>query len=245
MSSLSQISRRDLGNTRWSLVMQQATSEAGEGSSALAELAQRFWYPIYAYVRRCGHAPETAREITRSFVHHLTDRFSAAEQRPPPGHFRRFLLGELNDFLAGDWRAAAVHADANPMAAPTDLEDRNLRDNAGAVSPEAAYQRSFAMEVLERALNKLKAEARQAGHREMFEALQPYLSREPVAGEYEAIALRLHIRPMALALALKRLRQRLRDLAGRELADTVASPDDLAAEQAALFSILRNPPQRQ
>lgn len=245
MMSVSQASHGSFANTRWSVVMHQATSETGDDLGALAELAQRFWYPVYAYVRRCGHAPNIAQDITRSFVHQLTDRFSAAEKRPPPGHFRRFLLGELNDFLAGDWRAAAVHGDASPLAAPPDLEDRNLRDNAGAVSPEAAYQRSFAMEVLERALNKLKAEARQAGHREMFEALQPYLSREPVAGEYEAIALRLHIRPMALALALKRLRQRLRDLAGRELADTVASPDDLAAEQAALFSILRNPPQRQ
>jgi hypothetical protein len=44
---------------------------------------------------------------------------------------------------------------------------------------------------------------------------------------------------------LKRLRQRLRELAGRELADTVASPDDLAAEQAALLAVLRDPPRRQ
>jgi hypothetical protein len=79
----------------------------------------------------------------------------------------------------------------------------------------------------------------------MFEALQPYLSQEPGPGEYELIAQRLRMRPLALAVALKRLRQRLRELAGRELADTVASPDDLAAEQAALLSVLRNPPKRQ
>jgi hypothetical protein len=79
----------------------------------------------------------------------------------------------------------------------------------------------------------------------MFEALKPYLSQDPVPGEYEAIAQRLRIRPMALTLALKRLRQRLRDLAGRELADTVASPDDLAAEQAALLAVLRGAPKLQ
>lgn len=245
MTSLPQASHNSFANTRWSVVMQQAANESGDDRGALAELAQRFWYPVYAYVRRCGHAPDMAQEITRGFVRHLTDRFGAGDQRPPPGHFRRFLLSELNDFLAGDWRAAIPRQDSEHLAPPADLEDRNLRDNAGAASPEAAYQRSFAMEVLERALHKLKAEARQAGHREMFEVLQPYLSQDPVAGEYELIAQRLRMRPMALAIALKRLRQRLRELAGRELADTVATPDDLAAEQAAMLCVLRNPPQRQ
>ena len=245
MTSLTQASHNSFANTRWSVVMQQAANETDDDRGALAELAQRFWYPVYAYVRRCGHAPDIAQDITRSFVRQLTDRFGAHEQRPAPGHFRRFLLCELNDFLAGDWRASIPRTDTGHLVPPADLEDRNQRDNAGASSPEAAYQRSFAMEVLERALNKLKAEARQAGHREMFDALQPYLSQEPVAGEYELISQRLHMRPMALAIALKRLRQRLRELAGRELADTVASPEDLAAEQAALLCVLRNPPQRQ
>ena len=239
MTSLSQPSCDRFANTRWSIVMQQAGGLAGEGRSALGELAQRFWYPVYAYVRRCGHAPEISGDITRGFVRHLTDKFDAHWQHPPAGHFRRFLLGELNAFLAGDWRTLATGADTGYPAPPSDLEDRNLRDNAGAASPEAAYQRSFALEVLARALQKLRAEAHQAGHREMFEALQPHLSQDPVPGEYEAIAQRLRIRPMALALALKRLRQRLRDLAARELADTVASPDDLAAEQAALLAALR------
>jgi RNA polymerase sigma-70 factor (ECF subfamily) len=245
MTSLSQPSYDRFANTRWSVVMQQASGQAGEGRSALGELAQRFWYPVYAYVRRCGHPPEISREITRGFVRHLTDKFDADWQHPPPGHFRRFLLGELNEFLAGDWRALATNAEAGHPAPPPDLEDRNLRDNAGAASPEAAYQRSFALEVLARALQKLGDEACQAGHREMFEALRPYLSQDPIPGEYEAIAQRLRIRPMALVLALKRLRQRLRDLAGRELADTVASPDDLAAEQAALLAVLRGAPKLQ
>jgi hypothetical protein len=123
---------------------------------------------------------------------------------------------------------------------PADLETRNQRDNAQAASPEQAYQRSFAFEVLARALRRLHSEARQTGHLEMYEALQQYLSRDPVAGEYEAIAKRLHSPPLALVLALKRLRQRFRELAGQELADTVTSPEDLANEQAALHAALRD-----
>jgi hypothetical protein len=41
-----------------------------------------------------------------------------------------------------------------------------------------------------------------------------------------------------LIVALKRLRQRFRELVGQELADTVTSTEDLASEQAALHAVL-------
>jgi RNA polymerase sigma-70 factor (ECF subfamily) len=74
----------------------------------------------------------------------------------------------------------------------------------------------------------------------MYEALEPFLGNEPQAGVYEALARQLQSRPLALVVALKRLRQRFRELVGEELADTVTSSDDLAAEQQALHAVLRH-----
>src|SRR5580765_3226276 len=99
----SQRSHDRFANTRWSVVMQQASGDAPDAARALDELAQRYWYPVYAYVRRCGHAPEVAQDITRTFLHRLISEFSSRAQ-PPHGHFRKFLLARLNDFLGGDWR---------------------------------------------------------------------------------------------------------------------------------------------
>ena len=107
-------------------------------------------------------------------------------------------------------------------------------------SPEQAYQRSFALEVLARSLRRLQMEAIQTGHLPMYEALQPYLSHDPVPGEYQAISVRLKIPPLALVVALKRLRQRFRELAGQELSDTVTSAEDLMKEQATLLAVLRD-----
>ena len=55
---------------------------------------------------------------------------------------------------------------------------------------------------------------------------------------------RFHYFPMVpgkveFAVALRRLRQRFRELIDTELADTVASADELLAEQHALFAVLR------
>jgi RNA polymerase sigma-70 factor (ECF subfamily) len=168
------------------------------------------------------------------------DRFRNGAQTPR-GYFRRYLLDQLNVFLGGDWREA-VEGKRDDFAAPGDLEARFQRENAAAPSPEQAYQRSFAFEIIARALKRLRSEARQTGHLEMYEALEGNLVRDPAAGEYEAMAERLHSRPLTLAVALKRLRQRFRELVGEELADTVTSADELATEQAALHDVLRATP---
>jgi hypothetical protein len=243
MTAMSSRSHDRFPTTRWSVVMQLATTDSGQAQTALTELAQRYWYPSYAYVRRCGHPPSIAEEITRSFLRDLLVRFGDAGERPERGHFRRFLLRQLNSFLATDWRENILDSDTLPLlAAPDDLEARYKRDNVNAASPEAAYQRSFALEVLARAVRRLRAEAEQTGHRAMFDLLFAYLTRDPQPDDYQAMAAKLKMSPLSLVVALKRLRQRMRELAGQELSDTVTSAEDLADEQAALLSILRETP---
>jgi hypothetical protein len=236
--NISSHSHNHFSTTRWSVVMQLAAAQSGDADHALAELAQRYWYPVYAYVRRCGHAPCAAEDIARCFLTCLMREFRSGQSRPPQGHFRRYLLDQLNAFLGSDWRELIGTEAAAGITPPADLEARNQHDNALAVSPEQAYQHAFALEVIARALKRLRAEATQTGHLPMYTALERHLAHDPAAGEYELIAARLQSRPLALVVALKRLRQRFRELVGQELADTVTSAEDLATEQAALHAIL-------
>ena len=230
-------------HTHWSIAMQPDAEHPASAGEALVELCQRYWYPVYAYIRHRGHAPEIAQDITRNFLQHLFRHFREPGTADAQGRFGRYLLMRLHEFLAEDWRKTSDDAVVGEFAQPpADLERRNQSDNAGAGSPEQAYQQSFALEVLHRSLANLRKEARQTGHLDMYEALEPHLAREPVAGEYEEIARRLHSHPLALVVALKRLRQRLRELSDAELTDTVASAEELSAEQQALHAALRGRP---
>lgn len=232
--------RREFATTRWSMVMHAGAPDARDARGALVDLCLRYWYPAYAYVRRCGHAPDIAQDITRRFLLHLLADISESGVQQARPQFRRYLLEKLNAFLAGDWRAMSEKEPVAEFAEPPpDLEQRNRDDNAGALSPEQAYQRSFALEILARAFRRLREEAIQTGHLPMYEALEPYLSIDPAPGEYEEIAARIGSRPLALVVALKRLRQRFRELTGEELADTVSSAEELAQEQQTLHAILR------
>lgn len=227
----------DFTRTRWSMVRQLQGERTGEARDALTELALRYWYPVYAYVRRCGHSQEIAQDITQAFLQQVAADLRGGRDMPP-GRFRDWLLARLNGFLAGQWQQVAGGGglpDAPPLA---ELEARVCNEHGAGESPEQAYRRSFALEVLSRGLKQLRAEARQTGHADMCETLEPFLTREPGPGQYDELARKLAIRPLVLVMALKRLRQRFRELVHDELADTVASADELVAEQQALTAAL-------
>ena len=225
--------------TRWSLVAALKGDSPGDAQRSLAELCQGYWYPVYAYIRRCGHAPELAYDVAQAFFARLTTEIRGAEPRSH-GQFRTFLLSRLNAFLAEDVRGERSVA-GEPIAGPLDvdaLEARHRRELQAGATPETAFQRSFALEVLARSLRRLRAEAEQGERIAMFERLEPFLTTEPQASQYQDLARELNSRPLALVIAIKRLRSRFRELVEEELAQTVASVDDLDAERGALLAIL-------
>lgn len=235
-TSLSSPSQDRFAATRWSQVLRAAGSAPADGEDALTELARRYGYPVYAYVRRCGHVPAIASEITGVFLRKFTTWAGDAQAQR---RFRRYLLERLNTFLGGDWRKIETTRDDPVFLVPPDMEARYQRDVASASSPEIAYQRAFALEVLSRALLRLQNEAEQTGHQSMYHALQEFIAREPAPGEIDALGARLKMPPLALVVALKRLRQRFRELAALELADTVTSGSDLTIEQGNLRNVLQ------
>jgi RNA polymerase sigma-70 factor (ECF subfamily) len=237
-SSASQSHDR-FATTRWSMVMQLGDRNSPEARDALGDLAQRYWYPVYAFVRRRGQSPPTAEQVTRDLLRRLLND-NDGKRQTGSGHYRSYLLDRVHSLLDDHWTVSASEQDVHDVEfrAPPDLERRFLCDHIAPSSPEQAFQRSFALVVLQRTLRRLRDEAAQTGRADMCRALEPFLARDPASADYERIAMQLRTRKVTLILALKRLRQRLRELAALELSDTVSSADALAGEQDALLSIL-------
>ena len=218
---------------------QLGAPQQADARSALIELCRRYWYPVYAYVRHCGHSSPNAQVITRRFLQHLFQPFRDGEAIAR-GPFRRYLLTRLNGFLADHWQTDMTGELAPELTIPAvDLEPRDGVDDTTSSSPEQAYQETFAREVVARAVARLRAEAHEIGHLDMYEGLAPFLARDPAAGEYEELARGLSRRPLGVVVALNQLRQRFRELIGEELADIVESPADVAAERHDLHTLLR------
>ena len=236
MANANSISTSGFANTRWSLVA--ALDRQGSGAlTPLLELCLRNWYPVYAYLRRCGHAPETAQAMTRAFFDHLLNRGTVHPDGERFGRFREYLLAELHAFLSGERAPLSANAPQPPLDLES-LEARQRQDSVHAGSPEQALRRGFALEIIGQALKRLRGEARDARRLPMFETLERYLTSEPRPGEFESIADAMSARPLFVVMAVKRLRQRFTELIDEELGDTVLSPEQLLAERTALYEAM-------
>ncbi len=77
--------------THWSVVLAAANEATPEAAAALERLCRTYWYPLYAYVRRAGHSPADAQDLTQGFFAQLLARNSLAQVAPEKGRFRSFL----------------------------------------------------------------------------------------------------------------------------------------------------------
>jgi hypothetical protein len=230
--------QRSFATTRWSTVMRVRSGAEPASGAALAELGQRYRYPVYAYLRNLGRTPRDAAGCADAFLDALAASALCGDAELREAQFRRFLLQRLKA-----WIAARVPLEPRPGPSADDdaLESRYLRNGLATEEPARAFERAFALEVLARALSRLQAEASETGHADMYAELVPWLPADPPPDRIDAIARAIASRPLTVVVALKRLRQRLRELVGQELADTVVSARDFAAEQHTLFEVLQPP----
>jgi DNA-directed RNA polymerase specialized sigma24 family protein len=228
--------------THWSVVLRAGQPGMPGVHEALERLCLLYWYPIYAYVRRRGYAPEDAQDLTQEFFAHMLERNVVARADPHKGRFRSFLLGAINHFLAHQWRKAHAAKRGGkltfiPLADPA-VEERYLRETTGDVTPERTYERRWALTVLDHALSKLQEDWSRTGRGAQFEALKPFLSGEAVPGEYTALAGTLQMTPNSVAVAVHRLRQSYREAVRDEIAQTVSGPEELEEELRHLLELV-------
>ena len=221
--------------TRWSLVRDAARSGV-EGRRALEELCRAYRPAVVAFLRRGGHDRDTAEEHAQSFFLHLLERELPAKADPSRGRFRLFLRTALQNHLGH----VREREQALRRQAPGGLLGEEHLAHAGdpREDPERAFDIAWAVTVLERGIEALRAECAARGQHAEFELLLPALTEGPEAGELQAIGERLGLKPNAVAARLHRLRLALRAAVREELAHTVSDGSELDAELQHLRGLL-------
>ncbi len=198
--------------TAWAVVR-----EAGEGSSdALGRLITVYWKPAYFFIRRKGHDVESAKDLTQGFFGSLLERDFFAAAAPDRGRFRTFLLAALGHYLSNERdraRAKKRGGDFNLVEAERELPSSDP-------SPERAFLGKWALEILERAVSRLRAETPP----EEF----ALLSGESPPGLSETDRKNRRFR----------LRTRLRELLREEILPSVDRPEDVDSEIRELFAAI-------
>ena len=227
--------------THWSVVLAAGRSDVPQARAALEQLCQTYWYPLYAYVRRRGHARADAEDLTQAFFAWLLERdwLEVADQQR--GRFRSFLLTSFSRFLANEWDKARAQKRGGGRIVSLQFDDAEAgcaREPADGVTSEQSFEWRWALTLLDTVMNRLSAEFARDGKAELFETLKPCLLGERTSQPYAALASKLAMTEGSVKVAVHRLRQRYRQLLRDEIANTVAGPEEVEEELRYLFAVL-------
>lgn len=215
--------------------MRAAESGTAEGRAALQELCRIYWYPLYGFARRRGLTPADAEDLTQGFLADLLAREAVAQADAARGRFRTFLLNSFDNYRSHERaRARAAKRGGGETVVSFDVihaaEGRFRGEPATTESPEKAYDRKWAMSLIEVTLAAVRREYAANGKAAWFDELKAALwcGRGEIA--YTEIARRLGSTEGAVKVAVHRLRQRFGERFRAEVAKTVIDPAEIDDE---------------
>jgi len=238
-SSLGNVAHR-FRTTRWTMVLLSGQSQVPGFRAALGELCRIYWYPLYVYIRRRGHTPEEAQDLTQGFFLHLLQRKALARADPLKGKFRSFLLGSLQNYLSTEAdrtrclkRGGKVEFISLEMQA---AEDRYLLEPVDLLSAEKIFEARWALVLLEHAMTVLRRQYAVRRKEAVFETLKSFVGIGASGHEasYETVGRRLGVGVGTVKTLIRRLRKQYMAVVREEVGRTVADPADIEAELRAL-----------
>lgn len=229
-------------STRWTHVLAAANPEHPETQAALGSLCETYWPPLYSYVRRRGYGPDDAEDITQGFFARLLRLDSLARVRKEKGRFRAFLLAAMKHYLADERdRERAVKRGAQLVVSLEAGEAETHFQNEPAdpaLAPDRAFDRAWAIAVLDGVTAQLGRDYADSGQAKLFEALNFCLTGARSEMPYSEIASRLLMSESAVRVAIHRMRSRYREILRTKIADTINSPEEVDDELRHLYRAL-------
>ena len=136
--------------TAWTVVR-----EAKDGSrDAMDRLITLYWKPVYFYIRRRGHDVEGAKDLTQGYFATALEKDFLKGVSAEKGRFRSYVLAALSHFLSNEYDRAKAKkrgGEFNFVQAEAELASAEP-------TPEQAFRSKWAMEILGRAMARLRTE---------------------------------------------------------------------------------------
>ena len=225
--------------THWTVVLAAGKRSTPQSDRALEELCRTYWFPLYAYVRRRGQAKADAEDLTQTFFARLLEKNFLASLDSEKGKFRAFLLASLKHFLANEWDKARarkrgggeIHLSLDWQTADTKFQVATANE----LSPDRAFDREWALALLAKVIERLRAECEADGKAKLFEQLKIFLMAGKNETAQSEVAQTLGMEEGAVRVAVHRLRKRYRALLRDEIAQTLADGSQVDEEMRALF----------
>ena len=222
--------------TRWTLIL-----SAREGDeprrAALEQLLSAYWRPVYFYLRRRGLSVEDAEDAVQGLFVQLLQGDFPLRLDPSRGRFRSYLLTAMDHYLVNlHEKRTALKRGGAVRFVPLDLAPAENELMAAPEEPRLAFEREWALGVMERAFSRLGEEYRE-GRRKGTEAILGFFRLEG-APSYAEAAAASEMTVVQFKAALHRARRRFREILREEVAGTVEPEGQADEELGELLRVL-------
>jgi RNA polymerase sigma-70 factor (ECF subfamily) len=228
--------------THWSLILRSGDPSGPAAHDALAALCQAYWYPIYALIRRQGHDPEDAQDLTQDYFARLLEKGVIAAADRGKGRFRTFLWTDCQHFLIDQFRRRRARGGGTvPLSIDTCAAEGRYRfEPADEMTPDRLFARAWAMTLLDRVLGLLANEYAAKGRSEVFDRLKITLTQGKGAVPAATLAAQLGTTEGAVHVAVHRLKKRYRAILLEQIAATLDDPSEVDDEIRSLFAAIES-----
>jgi RNA polymerase sigma-70 factor (ECF subfamily) len=148
----------------------------------------------------------------------------------------------VKHFLVNEWdRANALKRGGGQATVSIDLieaEGWYVPAAVDASTPEKAFERQWALAILEQVMARLRADYANAGKADQFEMLSEFLNQNSRDVGYEELAGKMAMPAGALRMSVHRMRRAYRRILREEISETVSTPDEVDSEIRFLVAIL-------
>jgi len=227
--------------THWSVVLSAREKDSPHSEAARERLCRTYWPPLYHYLRREGHSPHDAQDLTQEFLSRFLHQDGLDSLKDQRGKFRSFLLTFLKHFLS-DQRVrvnAQKRGGGQPLISldACEAEEREALGPVDGLSADQIYDRRWARAVMDEAVRRLRDEYAKRGKLDLFEQLKDLQPGEHGEQSYAEIGAAFGVTEQAIKNAKHAFNRRYAKLMRDEIAQTVETPGEVEAEVQYLMQI--------
>ena len=152
--------------THWSIIEDVSSGDEDKNRALIGLLLNRYWKPVYCYLRRHRYDNEQAKDLTQGFFHEVVlGRGLIQKAEKSKGRFRSFLLLSLNRYLIN-----IKHEEATQKRIPRNklvplymIEAIELPQTVAQLAPEETFNYAWVSSLQEQALEQVENKCRQDG----------------------------------------------------------------------------------
>ena len=225
--------------TQWSMVLSAGGPTTDSSVSALSQLCERYYFPVYAYIRNSGHNREDTEDLTQAFFERLLEKAILSHADPSRGRFRCFLLTAAKNFLHSQHQKQTAKKRGGGQTilsldyAQADEQFTQLASNE--LDPEKLFDREWSRMVIAKVIAQVRESCQGPEKVALFEALQSHLWSDSDAVPYPQLAEQLDLTLSAVKVGAFRLRARFREFFLAEIANTVGDDGEMEDEVRVLL----------